>query len=78
MSRKRESLQPPAYLLRTQSLGNVPDSFFGLGAQTALLSAQGTAQGELFLDDGHTFNYQTGHEFLLRRFSFSGNTLVSR
>ncbi|XP_075857935.1 neutral alpha-glucosidase AB isoform X1 [Microcebus murinus] len=41
------------------------------------LSPQGTAQGELFLDDGHTFNYQTHHEFLLRRFSFSGNTLVS-
>lgn len=41
------------------------------------LSAQGTAQGELFLDDGHTFNYQNRHEFLLRRFSFSGNTLVS-
>ncbi|XP_035118879.1 neutral alpha-glucosidase AB isoform X5 [Callithrix jacchus] len=41
------------------------------------LSPQGTAQGELFLDDGHTFNYQTRQEFLLRRFSFSGNTLVS-
>uniref|UniRef100_A0A452SSG2 Glucosidase II alpha subunit n=1 Tax=Ursus americanus TaxID=9643 RepID=A0A452SSG2_URSAM len=41
------------------------------------LSPQGTAQGELFLDDGHTFNYETRHEFLLRRFSFSGNSLVS-
>uniref|UniRef100_A0A2K6QE97 Neutral alpha-glucosidase AB n=1 Tax=Rhinopithecus roxellana TaxID=61622 RepID=A0A2K6QE97_RHIRO len=41
------------------------------------LSPQGTAQGELFLDDGHTFNYQTRQEFLLRRFLFSGNTLVS-
>ncbi|KAM7086269.1 neutral alpha-glucosidase AB isoform 1-T1 [Molossus nigricans] len=41
------------------------------------LSPQGTAQGELFIDDGHTFNYQTRHEFLLRRFSFSGNALVS-
>lgn len=41
------------------------------------LSPQGTAQGELFLDDGHTFNYQTHHAYLLRRFSFSGNTLVS-
>uniref|UniRef100_A0A452SSF9 Neutral alpha-glucosidase AB n=1 Tax=Ursus americanus TaxID=9643 RepID=A0A452SSF9_URSAM len=39
------------------------------------LSPQGTAQGELFLDDGHTFNYETRHEFLLRRFSFSGNSL---
>ncbi|XP_058382643.1 neutral alpha-glucosidase AB isoform X1 [Diceros bicornis minor] len=41
------------------------------------LSLQGTAEGELFLDDGHTFSYQTRNEFLLRRFSFSGNTLVS-
>ncbi|KAK2498120.1 hypothetical protein MC885_016662, partial [Smutsia gigantea] len=41
------------------------------------LSPQSTAQGELFLDDGHTFNYQTHHEFLLRRFTFSDNTLVS-
>uniref|UniRef100_A0A0P6J4H7 Neutral alpha-glucosidase AB n=1 Tax=Heterocephalus glaber TaxID=10181 RepID=A0A0P6J4H7_HETGA len=41
------------------------------------LSPQGTAQGELFLDDGHTFNYQTRQEFLLRRFSFSNSTLVS-
>uniref|UniRef100_A0A8C4PMH4 Neutral alpha-glucosidase AB n=1 Tax=Equus asinus asinus TaxID=83772 RepID=A0A8C4PMH4_EQUAS len=37
------------------------------------LSPQGTAQGELFLDDGHTFSYQTHNEFLLRRFSFSGS-----
>uniref|UniRef100_F7FGD1 Neutral alpha-glucosidase AB n=1 Tax=Macaca mulatta TaxID=9544 RepID=F7FGD1_MACMU len=41
------------------------------------LSPQGTAEGELFLDDGHTFNYETRQEFLLRRFLFSGNTLVS-
>ncbi|XP_054997011.1 neutral alpha-glucosidase AB isoform X2 [Sorex araneus] len=41
------------------------------------LSPQGTAQGELFLDDGHSFNYQNQHAFLLRRFSFAGNTLVS-
>ncbi|XP_076972096.1 neutral alpha-glucosidase AB isoform X1 [Tamandua tetradactyla] len=41
------------------------------------LSLQGTAQGELYLDDGHTFTYQTHHKFLLRQFSFSGNTLVS-
>ncbi|XP_013005977.1 neutral alpha-glucosidase AB isoform X3 [Cavia porcellus] len=41
------------------------------------LSPQGMAQGELFLDDGHSFNYQTRQEFLLRRFSFSQNTLVS-
>lgn len=50
-----------------------------LGSHSVVIFlAQGTAQGELFLDDGHTFNYQTHHAYLLRRFSFSGNTLVSR
>lgn len=61
----------------------VPWGWMGLTPSWAQLSLvplppQGTAQGELFLDDGHTFNYQTRHEFLLRRFSFSGNALVSR
>uniref|UniRef100_A0A6I8N9D2 Neutral alpha-glucosidase AB n=2 Tax=Ornithorhynchus anatinus TaxID=9258 RepID=A0A6I8N9D2_ORNAN len=41
------------------------------------LGPQGTAQGELYLDDGHTFNYQTRDEFLLRKFSFADNTLNS-
>ncbi|XP_074128536.1 neutral alpha-glucosidase AB isoform X2 [Sminthopsis crassicaudata] len=41
------------------------------------ISPQGTAEGELYLDDGHTFNYQTQNEFLLRKFTFSGNTLTS-
>lgn len=59
-------------------LGLCPSLLLGLRVSSTPFPAQGTAQGELFLDDGHTFNYQTGHEFLLRRFSFSGNTLVSR
>ncbi|XP_001362291.1 neutral alpha-glucosidase AB isoform X2 [Monodelphis domestica] len=41
------------------------------------LSPQGTAEGELYLDDGHTFNYETQNEFLFRKFTFSGNTLTS-
>lgn len=55
-----------------------PSFPLGLRVSPVPLPPQGTAQGDLFLDDGHTFNYQTRHEFLLRRFSFSGNTLVSR
>lgn len=41
------------------------------------ISPQGTAEGELYLDDGHTFNYQTQKEYLHRKFTFSGNTLTS-
>uniref|UniRef100_A0A2K5BXA0 Neutral alpha-glucosidase AB n=1 Tax=Aotus nancymaae TaxID=37293 RepID=A0A2K5BXA0_AOTNA len=58
-------------------LGLFPSFPLGLRRSPIPLFVQGTAQGELFLDDGHTFNYQTRQEFLLRRFSFSGNTLVS-
>nr|XP_020652990.1 neutral alpha-glucosidase AB [Pogona vitticeps] len=41
------------------------------------LGPQGTAEGELFLDDGHTFYFETKRQYLHRRFSFSGNTLIS-
>uniref|UniRef100_A0A8D0L6C6 Neutral alpha-glucosidase AB n=1 Tax=Sphenodon punctatus TaxID=8508 RepID=A0A8D0L6C6_SPHPU len=41
------------------------------------LSPQGTAQGDLFIDDGHTFNLESKAQYLHRRFSFSGNTLTA-
>nr|XP_060614241.1 neutral alpha-glucosidase AB isoform X1 [Anolis sagrei ordinatus] len=41
------------------------------------LGPQGTAQGNLFLDDGHTFNFKTKGEYLHRHFNFSGNTLTA-
>ncbi|XP_053224260.1 neutral alpha-glucosidase AB isoform X1 [Podarcis raffonei] len=41
------------------------------------LGPQGTAQGELFVDDGHTFSFETKGQYLHRRFSFSGNTLTA-
>ena len=65
-------------LLGCSPPGQAPLTASRAQALTCPTSCSGTAQGELFLDDGHTFNYQTRHEFLLRRFSFSGNTLVSR
>uniref|UniRef100_A0A669ELX6 Glucosidase alpha, neutral C n=1 Tax=Oreochromis niloticus TaxID=8128 RepID=A0A669ELX6_ORENI len=40
-----------------------------------LLSPQGTADGELYLDDGHSFRYRDRKAFCLRRFSMlSGRT----
>lgn len=74
----REPPQPSAALPWNQSPGECPPLPLGLRLSPIPLPAQGTAQGELFLDDGHTFNYETRHEFLLRQFSFSGNSLVSR
>ncbi|XP_063002384.1 neutral alpha-glucosidase AB isoform X1 [Elgaria multicarinata webbii] len=41
------------------------------------LGPQGTAQGDLFVDDGHTYNFETKGQYLHRRFNFSGNTLTA-
>ncbi|XP_015278196.1 PREDICTED: neutral alpha-glucosidase AB isoform X1 [Gekko japonicus] len=41
------------------------------------LGPQGTAKGDLFVDDGHTYNFETKGQYLHRRFSFSGNTLTA-
>ncbi|XP_062332050.1 neutral alpha-glucosidase AB isoform X3 [Osmerus eperlanus] len=41
------------------------------------LSPQRTAQGELYIDDGHTFNFEKKKEFIHRRLSFANNKLSS-
>uniref|UniRef100_A0A8C9VE92 Glucosidase II alpha subunit n=1 Tax=Scleropages formosus TaxID=113540 RepID=A0A8C9VE92_SCLFO len=41
------------------------------------LSPQGTAEGELYIDDGHTFNYEQKKQFVHRRFIFADSTLSS-
>uniref|UniRef100_A0A3B3CK28 Glucosidase II alpha subunit b n=2 Tax=Oryzias melastigma TaxID=30732 RepID=A0A3B3CK28_ORYME len=40
------------------------------------LNARGLAEGELYIDDGHTFNYEK-KEFIYRRLSFSNHVLSS-
>ncbi|XP_067847279.1 neutral alpha-glucosidase C-like isoform X2 [Heptranchias perlo] len=38
------------------------------------LNSENSATGKLFIDDGHSFNYRSKNQFLLRRFSFKDNT----
>ncbi|XP_057213820.1 neutral alpha-glucosidase AB isoform X1 [Triplophysa rosa] len=42
------------------------------------LGSQGSAEGELYIDDFHTFDYEKKKEFIHRRLSFSDGTLTSR
>uniref|UniRef100_A0A8C7TCF9 Neutral alpha-glucosidase AB n=1 Tax=Oncorhynchus mykiss TaxID=8022 RepID=A0A8C7TCF9_ONCMY len=41
------------------------------------LSPKRFAQGELYIDDGHTFNFDKQKQFIHRRFSFANNALSS-
>ncbi|XP_053473680.1 neutral alpha-glucosidase AB-like isoform X1 [Ictalurus furcatus] len=41
------------------------------------LSAQGTAEGELYIDDFHTFNFEKEKQFIHRRLHFFDNVLTS-
>uniref|UniRef100_A0A673L586 Neutral alpha-glucosidase AB-like n=1 Tax=Sinocyclocheilus rhinocerous TaxID=307959 RepID=A0A673L586_9TELE len=42
------------------------------------LSSQGSAEGELYIDDFHTFSFEEAKQFVHRHLSFSANTLSSR
>uniref|UniRef100_A0A7N6BUU4 Glucosidase, alpha n=1 Tax=Anabas testudineus TaxID=64144 RepID=A0A7N6BUU4_ANATE len=42
---------------------------------TVALNSQGAADGELYLDDGHSFNYRDKKAFCLRRFSMHSGRL---
>nr|XP_005988915.2 PREDICTED: neutral alpha-glucosidase AB isoform X1 [Latimeria chalumnae] len=42
------------------------------------LNAQNFAEGDLFVDDGHTFNFEKKKEYLHRKFTFAENSLMSR
>lgn len=41
------------------------------------LDSLGKAEGELYIDDGHTFKHKTEKQFIHRQLSFSENTLLS-
>uniref|UniRef100_V9KDE4 Neutral alpha-glucosidase AB n=1 Tax=Callorhinchus milii TaxID=7868 RepID=V9KDE4_CALMI len=42
------------------------------------LDPQSTAKGELFVDDGHTYNFEKKNEYIHRQFVFANNTLLSK
>lgn len=42
------------------------------------LDSAGNANGILYIDDGHSFDFQSKSAFLVREFSFSDHTFVSR
>lgn len=45
---------------------------------TVALNSQGVADGELYLDDGHSFSYRDRKAFCLRRFNMQSGCLISR
>lgn len=58
-----------------KSTGWMTDSPYGL---RVALSTQDSAVGELYLDDGHSFQYLHQNQFSHRRFSFCSGVLTSR
>lgn len=57
------------------STGWMADSPYGL---RVALSPQGSAVGELYLDDGHSFQYLHQDQFLYRKFLFCSSVLTNR
>lgn len=45
---------------------------------TVALNSQGVADGELYLDDGHSFSYRDRKAFCLRRFNMLSGRLLCR
>ncbi|XP_025151638.3 neutral alpha-glucosidase C isoform X3 [Bubalus bubalis] len=57
-----------------RSTGFMSDSPYGL---RVALSTKGSAMGEFYLDDGHSFQYLHQKQFLHRKFSFSSGVLTN-
>ena len=45
---------------------------------SAVSAPGGNAVGDLYLDDGHTYDHKNKGAFARRRFEWSGNTLTSK
>ncbi|XP_069861984.1 neutral alpha-glucosidase C isoform X2 [Dipodomys merriami] len=58
-----------------KSTGWMANSPYGL---RVALSTKGSAMGELYLDDGHSFQYLQQKQFLHRKFSFCSSVLTNR
>ncbi|XP_041602470.1 neutral alpha-glucosidase C isoform X4 [Vulpes lagopus] len=57
-----------------KSTGYMSDSPYGL---RVALSTKGSAMGEFYLDDGHSFQYLHQKQFLHRKFSFLAGVLIN-
>nr|XP_033707436.1 neutral alpha-glucosidase C isoform X5 [Tursiops truncatus] len=57
-----------------RSTGCMTDSPYGLWVA---LSTKGSAVGEFYLDDGHSFQYLHQKQFLHRKFSFASGVLIN-
>nr|XP_027781781.1 neutral alpha-glucosidase C [Marmota flaviventris] len=57
-----------------KSTGWMTNSSFGL---RVAVSTEGSAVGELYLDDGHSFQYLHQNQFLHRKFSFCSSVLIN-
>lgn len=57
-----------------KSTGCMTDSPYGL---RVALSPKGSAMGEFYLDDGHSFQYLHQKQFLHRKFSFCSDVLMN-
>ncbi|KAM6202498.1 neutral alpha-glucosidase C [Rhynchocyon petersi] len=64
----------PVKTILGKSTGWMTESPYGL---RVALSSQGSAVGELYLDDGHSFQYSHQKHFLHRKFSFSSGVLTN-
>lgn len=54
------------------------NSYINTFSACYFFSPQGSAMGEFYLDDGHSFQYLHQKQFLHRKFSFCSDVLMNR
>eukprot|EP01043_Picozoa_sp_COSAG02_P017594 COSAG02_NODE_800_length_17049_cov_14.510737_12_plen_980_part_00 len=73
------SIIPKKMRVRRSSSAQANDPYtLVIALDTPKAAAGGSASGDLYLDDGHSFDHQTKGAFSRRRFEWSGNTLTSK